>query len=247
MSSGKHQKKATNRIRVLRHIARYRLTIRPVLDRKFFNGKQGASHNVIQELLRSALISQHSIGSFSYYQLTPAAALELGVQATMIKSPGSKLRDYLAILWYCHMLKPSRELLPPDKLKQYFPSARLQAPHCIEPTKAGKPHCLYRVRLAGQNVSDWSLIKDLREYIQKASDPYSEIRPLLLRRLYGFAVLCHDQARATKLKKTVQEKRIPNVRDGSKFRRIPFRFLVVPGPETLGDSIHEHRRNQENK
>jgi len=240
-------KSPTKRIRVLRHIARYRLTIRPVLDKKLFDGKEGASHNVIQDLLGSNLISQHSLGSFSYYQLTSAAALELGLQTTTLKPTGSKLREYLAILWYCHMMKPSRELLPPEQLRQYFPSTRLQAAHCIEPTKAGRPHCLYRVRLAGPNVSDWSLVKSLRDYIENASDPYSEIRPLLLRRLYGFAVLCHDQSRAQKLKKTVQDKGIVHIKDGTKYRRIAFQFLTVPGPETLGVSIHEHRRNQENK
>jgi hypothetical protein len=233
--------------RVLRHIARYRLTIRAVLDRKFFGNVPDKCHNTVQDLLGQALISQRSIGNHSYYELTPKGALEIGLQPKSIRPVGSKIRDHLAILWYCHMTRPHRELVSPDRLREYFPNTRIQAPHCVGPTRADKPPCLYRVRLAGPNASDSSLIKSLREYFNDAMSPYSEIRPLLLRRLYGYAILCHSNERIQYLHKTVQRKGLSTVVDRGRHHQVALQFVLVPGPENLGVTIHGVRQKQKDK
>lgn|GEM_PF-1759503 len=236
-------KKATKKkYRVLRHIARYRLTIRAVLDRKFFGDVPDKCHNVVQDLLRQGLISQHSLGNHSYYQLTQKGALEIRLQPKSIKLVGSKIREHLAILWYCHMTRPRRELVSPERLRDYFPDARLQAPHCVGPTRADKPPCLYRIRLAGPNASDSSLIKSLREYLNNAMSPGSEIRPLLLSRLYGFAILCHSKERIQYLHKMVQRKGLSTVVNRGRHHQVALQFVLVPGPENLGVTIHGIRQ-----
>lgn len=229
--------------RILRHIGRYSLTIRSVLDRKFFGGTDGGCHNTIQALLSSELVSQHSLGSHSYYQLTASGAKTANLPLIAAKDNSQNLREHLAVLWFCNMGKHERELLYRDQLREYFPKTRLQSRHCIEPAVFNRPICVYRMRLVGPNVSDSSVLKSLQQYVEKALDDEGEIRPGLLQKHYGFAVLGHGAHRLKKLRREARRRKIFESLEGRSHFRIPFQFELVPSPETLGETLRELRKN----
>lgn len=229
---------------MLRHIARHRLSIRAVLERQFFDGSSESCHNTINALLKKKLITTHAQGRFSYYEITRAGALEADLSAADVKGVGSMLRERLAVLWYCHMLKASRKLIPTIELRHLFPGTRLQSPHCLAPGKGGKPACIYRVRLAGPNASDWSVLRGLEEQLNAAALPGGDLYPRLRIRQYGFAVLCHGKERLKQLKTRAKEKKLFERVDGERYYRVAHEFVQVPSPETLGEALNELKRQQ---
>jgi len=65
---------------ILRHIARHRLSIRPVLQQLFFKSSDAAG-NVINRLVRAGMLESSKLpGGHSYYQLTDKGAQALGLQ-----------------------------------------------------------------------------------------------------------------------------------------------------------------------
>jgi len=224
--------------RILRHIGRYSLTIRPVLDKLFFRGVSGKSHNLIQAMLRDELLTYHSLGKVSYYQLTKKGALKVGLPSTRAHAVGEHLTEHLAYLWFCTLGRHQRELLDRQRLRGYFPNTNLRAAHCLQARKGARTFSVFRLRLAGTNASDSSLLKSLQGYIAQATEPSSELNPLLRRRLYGFAILFHSHERRRRFKAAAEAKRLFTLGARSRRVNVLHQFEIVPAPETLERAIH---------
>lgn len=105
------------RDRILKHTARYGLTLRPVLDRLYYDGVENGCERDVTELRKDGLLDvaensvedkQRRTARFSYYHLTRKATALLGVPESRGKKPGPEaVTRNLAILWYCTM-RPER-------------------------------------------------------------------------------------------------------------------------------------------
>lgn len=100
---------------ILRHVARYGLTLRPVLDRIFFADSERDCESDLTELRKQRLLSvaanavresKYAKTAYSYYYLTRQATALLGVSDNLAKQPGPEaVPQRLAFLWHCCMSK----------------------------------------------------------------------------------------------------------------------------------------------
>ena len=125
--------------RILRHVARYRLTIREALRRHILGGTDPGS--LLQRLRRGGYLKERTGNEgfperVSYYQLTEAGASAVGASPNFSKRIGARvLHECLALLWV-GCLEPRRRvrLVRPEV-------ERLLAAELSPPLKA-YPHCL---------------------------------------------------------------------------------------------------------
>lgn len=98
---------------ILQHVARYGLSLRPVLDRLYFEGFENGSQNALADLRKQNLlkVTENAVANewnprvrYSYYTLTRKATALLGVSDNLGKERGPEVvaKD-LAILWFCTM------------------------------------------------------------------------------------------------------------------------------------------------
>ena len=91
--------------KILDHIGRYRMTLRPVLDRLFFADESSGCGNVLKRLIDAGLVTARDglPSKRRYYQLTAKGAegrVPLGRTKPM---RAQSLRSAIAILWFCTM------------------------------------------------------------------------------------------------------------------------------------------------
>ena len=156
------------RLAILRHVARYGITLRPVLDRLFYGNRDGASAEQVAYLKREGLIHvvENAIGEvhtpqtrYSYYYLTTAGARQLGASPYVTRKRGGlALARNLAFLWFA-MGRSTRQSGRPsdstrwalDRRKSARAHNRPQARHAVScgrsdfgrvgPSHQFKRHC----------------------------------------------------------------------------------------------------------
>ena len=215
---------------ILRHIGRYRLSIRPVMDRVFFPDVASGCRNAIDRLHQQGLVrSRRLVGPHRYYQLTPRGAE--GRVSVYRTEPlrAQAIQNSLGVLWFCFMSERLRRRLETLELAGTFedPPGGL---HC---TEAGDEPCLYRVRVLSRKTRVATLLPDLREYIRKAGEkPSSKLAVWLRSRHYGFAVLA-ERGRIEQVNMAIDRTRL-----GAYARII---VEEVPGPQSIGETLHGRR------
>jgi hypothetical protein len=235
MNSGEVQLQARDQ-KILDHIARYRITLRPVLDHVFFHTESSGSGNVLQRLLKGGYITARDglPGKRRYYQLTAkGAAGRVSIERTK-PIRAQALRSHIAILWFCTMGEARRLRLETwelrDLLKEHAPEGR----HCAVP---GSPLRLFRVQVPGTRTRPPAVISALKDNIQE-----SHRNPLLKLwmkdSLYGFAILAEAE-RAAELRSAAAQHKL--------HRYAPILVESVPSPQTLARAIHDHRISQASK
>lgn len=222
----------TRRQRILEHIGRYRLSMRPVLSKLFFEGK--SCDNVLRALVEGGFVQVRSRasrlpGGWSYYQLTPAAAAELGVPANraLPLSPAS-LEKNLAILWFCCMTEPRRSRLDRRHLEALIGADRA-GDYCVEPAATQRIYRLFPVSPKAR--SDYFL-KAIRTDLEAALGEKA-LADYLAVRLYGYAVLVSSQ--------TWKLRAEAALRKASLAKTAPWIVEVVPGAATLPTFLAEER------
>ena len=213
---------------ILRHVARHRLSIRPVLQKLFFKSADAAG-NVVARLLKAGLLESSKFpDGFSYYQLTEEGAKAIGL------SEAPRVRDErgahaaLAALWFCSMDKERRLLLTGAEEKELLGVNAPGAAHCIEP--AGEWSVLHELYVPGAGTSEEHVVDRLKKRIdERRKDPI--LRDWVASRNLGFAVLVEKEERQTALRNRIGK---------AELRR--FTSVVVelaPGPATLGAFLHD--------
>ncbi len=148
--------------RILKHIGRYGLSIRAVIEKLFFDG--ATCDHVINRLLKEKRIfSSPSIpGGLCYYHLSLSEARACGLPEHRARpKKGAALRQALQVLLFCCMSKTDRHLLGRKRVGETFGNGNGSGkPHCAE--VEGDQSMVYRIYAPGPNSRDDYLLKCLK-------------------------------------------------------------------------------------
>lgn len=223
---------------ILQHVARYGLSLRPVLDRLFFEGVEDGCERDLAELRKAGLLDvvENAVGDrvkaktrYSYYFPTRKATALLGVPDNHGKPPGpDAVPRNLAILWYCAM-RPNRsyrlrsneviELLSsPDK--ELAAGSGEQLPkgyHCL--SSVDDRFRLLNIYPAKTTVKE--LMSELRKRVTKAKRNPA-ITLAMKSRQFGFLVLVET--------KKLQDQVWEETRKLAREQKAKFIVTESPGP-----------------
>ena len=189
--------------RLMDHLGLYRISLRPIVERLFFDGKN--SGNVIQRLLNQKRIQSRSglPRRMRYYQLSAAEAKTRGFPVGRTEPFGSQaLNTHLGVLWFCCAGETRRHLVEPDDLQRQFGEGLPSGPHAVEQDYA--MHRLWRLRVAAAEAEDNSLIRWLRKEMAALSR-HSQLATPLRTRQYAFMLLVDTKTRVPALEQSILE------------------------------------------
>jgi len=186
---------------ILKHIGRYGLTLRVVLEHMFFDGREKACDAVINRLVAAGLINSREglPGGLNYYQICAAQARNQDVPENRCDPKKSRgVREALQVLWFCCMTKHNRLRVDGRQIhKQFGRGKGLGKPHCRE--TFGETRVLYRIYTPGPGSRDDYLIKVLRrDWAQVQQHPV--LGEWSRAGSYRFAVLSEVSHRKEKLR-----------------------------------------------
>jgi hypothetical protein len=215
--------------KILRHVGLYYISLRPTLEKLFFNGNKTACGNVITRLTKSKLLVARPRafpGNLSYYQISESEAKRLNIPEYRAKAPaGQALPEKLATLWFCCMLGKRRTRIEKNKIEEVFGVQPFSGPHCHEKDEqTGQRRIL---RIFPPNADDDYLIRNIRQHIDLVTE--RGCLDWLKTGAYGVAALIETEARKRKLEREIQEK-VPS--------KISFTVDVVPTPNSLKEAIN---------
>lgn len=219
---------------ILKHIGKYCLSIRAVIEKLFFGG--ATSDHVLSRLLKEGrIVSAAGIpGGLSYYRLSLSEARARGVPEHRARPKnGAALRLALQVLWFCCMSEKNRTRLGQKKVGETFGNGNGSGkPHCAE--SEGDHSVVYRIYAPGPNSRDDYLLKCLRSDTEKGVKR-PELRKWIEARAFAFAVLVETPERKERLKRMISKTGPYDVW---------IHVEVVPGLLTLGTALR--KREEEN-
>jgi hypothetical protein len=215
--------------RILKHIGKYGLSIRAVIERLFFDG--ATCDHVINRLIKENRIASDAgiPGGICYYRLTLSEARSRAVPEHRARpKKGVALRQALQVLWFCCMSGKKRNRIERKQVGKNFGNGKGSGkPHCAEVD--GESSTIYRLYAPGPNSRDDYLLKGLRvDYEVALAVP--ELRAWIEDRVFGFAVLVETPERGEKLKRLIKKHGPSNVM---------ILVEVVPGLSTLARALRE--------
>lgn len=222
--------------KILRHVGRYRLTLRVVLDHLFFDPSSSGCGNVITRLLRNRLLRARDglPQKRVYYQLTERGTASVGVPATRAEPIGAQaFREALAVLWHCHLAElpdgvAKRTRLEPSELEELFgrPVGSGPQPHVLE-HRSGD-HCLFRVTAPSPSTKTANILRGARHWHSRAV-AVPEFEPWLRAGKYAFLVL-------------VERERVSEIRRAAKRADLSPSVIVSPVPGiNIERDLHDRR------
>lgn len=214
----------TRRERILEHIGRYHFSIRPVIQKLFFEGK--SCDNVLQALIEQGLVQVRGgalalPGGWSYYQLAPGTVAQLTLPSARGRplSPTSLERN-LAILWFCCMSEPRCARLDHRHLIAHFGADRA-GDYALELSSAER---VYRLFVVSPNARTDYYLKAVRADLDAAHGNADLARHLAAKR-YGYALLVSSRAWKAKAEEALRKTGLA--------KAAPFRIQTVPSAATL--------------
>jgi len=186
---------------ILKHVARYGLTLRAVLEHTFFDGHEKACDAVINRLVTAGkLESREGLpGGLNYYHLSISEVRKRRVPDHRGRPKKSRaLREALQVLWYCCMTKHNRLRVENRQVhKQFGRDKGLGKPHCRE--TFGETRVLYRIYTPGPGSRDDYLIKVIRgDWAIASQNP--TLADWIRAESYRFAILVETSHRRDKLR-----------------------------------------------
>lgn len=214
----------TRRERILEHIGRYHFSMRPVIDKLFFDGK--SCDNVLLALVNEGLVQVRGKasglpGGWSYYQLTPEAAAQIPIPLgrTRPLTPAS-LEKNLAILWFCCMTEPRRARLDRRHQKAFLGGER-PGDYCVD---RSAPERIYRVFVVSANARGDYFLRSIRGDLDLALGD-DKLADYLAAKLYGYALLVPSTAWKAKAEAALRKAALT--------KKVPCLVQVVPTAATL--------------
>ena len=220
---------------ILKHMGRYGVTIRPVLDKLFFDGVPDACKNDLAELRNHQLVQTkpgvvpdgHG-NKLAYYWLTKAGTQLAGVIPSRSRPPSPEALDRnLASLWFCCMDTPRRYRLEKQDLIELFGEEGVQSQdekglivtgfHCLEEGLDSNP-CVYQ--LYRTTAPRDQCLREIRHRLNLARGNRA-IRRWVAAKQYGFAVLTETPTKQLELQEAIKQRDFGD-----------FRYLITsaPGP-----------------
>ena len=221
---------------ILKHIGKYGLSIRAVIEKLFFDG--ATSDHVLNRLMKeSRIVGVAGIsGGLSYYQLSLSEARARGVPEHRARpKKGAALRQTLQVLWFCCMSETNRNRLERNRVRETFGNGPGSGkPHCAE--SDGDKSMVYRIYAPGPRSRDEYLLKCLRGDAEKGMER-AELRTWIKARVFAFAVLVETPERKERLKRLVSKTGPYDVW---------IHIEVVPGLSTLGAALRKREEEKAN-
>lgn len=223
---------------ILSHIGLYRITLKKVLDRMFFDGKN--SYNVVQRLKDDGHIQSREglPNNIAYYQLTPSEATARGLPADRGEGfEAQALRQHLGVLWFCTMNEARRHRLEVEELEALdagFPKSP-QIAHCVENSEVPR---VWRVEATGPRTGVGGLLGRLTQHIHQARD-HKKLGTWIRNRQYAFAVIVEEAGRRRLIDAAIQKHGLKELAEVNTF--------YAPGHRTLGDALNGYVRNTATK
>ena len=174
------------RAAILTHLARYRVSTRPVISKLFYEG--GDPKNdlaALREKGHIAVVERALSNNTSYYHLTAAGAREIAAQGPT-EAPGGRALDRdLKILYFCCQGPNPRERISEADWRQLWGRDNPPAgEHCLVPR--GDMILMLRLYAPSTDVTD--SISWLSRLVSESMDD-SYLARLIESQQYGFAVL----------------------------------------------------------
>ncbi len=219
--------------RILRHIGLYRITLRPVLSRLFFDG--GNPGNVIQRLVAEGRIQARAglPNRLSYYQLTVAEARARGLPEARARPPrGQALPAHLGTLWFCCVEGQGRTRLEHNELRQLFGNRFPNGPHCIE---GGSVPKIVRVHTITPRASLSTAVRMLGRRIERFRES-TVLGAWVRNRQYCIAILADEPGRVERLRRSLHERGLN--------RRAEIEVWYAPSPAGLPAAVQRLRAMQ---
>lgn len=216
---------------IIKHIGKYGVSIRAVIERLFFNG--ATCDNVLNRLIKERRIaSHHSIpGGLCYYRLTLGEARARSVPEHRARPKrGAALRQALQVLWFCCMTEKVRNRLERKRVGENFGNGPGSGkPHCVE--SGEERSVVYRIYAPGPHSRDGYLLRSIQQDMEKGLE-HPELRSWIEAKAFEFVVLAETTERKDRLKRLI-----------NKTGPYPARIVVhvVPGLTTLGEAIRERK------
>lgn len=185
---------------LLAHVYRYRVTLRPVLARMLFNGRD-ADHAL--RCLREAhyLVSRPGPGGTAIYTLTRRGAALLGSDERGRKFGPQALHQHLSVLRFCFEGFPLRVRVDDDhSIRVMLGSDYSKVAHVAERGKNGT--VLFNCYAPGETTRVKAVKRRTRHYIH-AAYLQAEHRRMILDRRYGFVILVETEGRRKHLRKAL--------------------------------------------
>jgi hypothetical protein len=196
----------------------YGIMLRVILALRFFAGNAKALDNWLIRHAKSFQVIPHALGNHSLYQLTRAAARELGFSDARAQSYGSRaIAQRLAVLLFCESyLGIRRRLMEPAQVER-LTGHKLKGTHVLEETflqpgksdrKIGR---LYLVLTPDPKAKFTHTLKTIRETLDEISTlterraaPFAPAEWLAARR-YGIAVLTDQEDKNRRMREALRE------------------------------------------
>lgn len=193
---------------ILRHLARYEVSLRPVLDRLFYEGRRDGCEADLQALSHQGYLAAHPSAIseptepntlYSYNHLTRKACRAIGASESRCRNKGGEsLSRALAFLWFCCMKRHRRHRLEASDLADIFGAANvhetvrgtaralmLHGYHCLDREPSGRFRVL---NMYATKTSPSETVRELRKRIEEVRTSEA-LEPALDAHEYGFAVL----------------------------------------------------------
>ncbi len=218
--------------KILKHIGRYGLTLRAVVEHLFFDGREKACDAVLNRLVKDGLIMSRCglPGGLNYYQLSKSetSGRDASPYVAREKKSGA-LRRAVQVLWFCCMANHDRSRIDGRQIEKQFGMARgIRKPHCRE-TRNETPF-LYRIYTPGPGSRDDYLLKVLRgDWVTAEQHPV--LGEWLRTGSYRFAVLTEVSRRKEKIQRALA---------GSSFPRP--HVEIVPSLRALNRAIADFKK-----
>ncbi|MCA9281095.1 MAG: hypothetical protein H6812_00300 [Phycisphaeraceae bacterium] len=216
---------------ILKHIGLYRISLRPILARLFFDGNEPALANVLKRLKADGRLQTCTglPGNMSYYQLTKLGARDVGVPEARAGALGNQaFGQHLAILWFCCGTTKRRFRVPAEELPP-VPAGE----YCVTMEDGRR---LLRVYAPSDTAERASIHRAIAEHVEVlSSDPVAGQH--VRNRGIGIAILVHSIEQRDELKATMRS----SDRALGGLRKMFSVIEVVPSIATLSRMIHELR------
>jgi DNA-binding MarR family transcriptional regulator len=222
---------------IIRHIARYTISLRKVIESLYFDG--GSASSAINRLIRSGLVQRNTQaldGNYSYYQLTKKGCGLLTTPVNKARPRDEKgLAQDIAALWFCCMNELSRKRLSNDELKTLFGAPKGGNVIHAAQDASDNDTAVFRLFIPGETTRARPFVASLKKAAHEAIGDEKLLR-WIERGTYRFAVLVHDERKKAELLKTIEKEEFPELR---------ILIDVAPTPSTMRQFIAPDREGEQ--
>jgi len=239
---------------VLRHVARYRLTLRAVIGKlllpatgepppSLLEERRSQGGNVLVRLTSYGLLNHHHhkskefpplAGNVPYFTLTPAGAKAVGAPADRAEELGKMLfgtealETHLATLWFACMQREQRHRLEPAEMASLFGPQKFfeNVPHCLAHDSDG--YRIYRIYVASTNIA--GAIGNLRKQAAGLLD--REVIRDWLPSDYGICVLAAEERMCLDLQHALERSELHD--------QVHCQVSLAPSTATLRDALRTY-------